>query len=291
MTYLVGEGISRSRACDLSGYSRSLLYYRHRKRSIPLDPSIESRISEIIKERPSYGTRRVTAMIRRSRLNVNRKRVRRHMRAMNLVMARKKVAREKAPRAVVVSTLNRTWETDFTKIYIPGEGWVYFTAYIDLCSRKVRGFLVSMMSRTEEMLLALDSALLTEFPDLVIPNLSIRSDDGSQLTSHRYEEYLRSLGIRHETIHPNTPEEDGHVESYFGHFKEDYIYTRDFSSYIEFESYIGWAVNDYNSVRPHSSLDYLTPEEFECRIMEDEMFRRKWIEKQMGRYEHVILLE
>ncbi len=44
--------------------------------------------------------------------------------------------------------------------------------------------------------------------------------------------------------------EDEHIESYFGRFKEDYIYTRDFVSYDEFAEYIYWAVNDYNTVRP-----------------------------------------
>ena len=67
MTSLVQYGFSRNRACELSGYSRSLLYYKQRKRSIPMDPFLESRINEIVSERPSYGTRRVTAMIRRVR--------------------------------------------------------------------------------------------------------------------------------------------------------------------------------------------------------------------------------
>ncbi len=51
-----------------------------------------------------------------------------------------------------------------------------------------------------------------------------------------------------------------------------------------------WAVNDYNSVRPHSSLDYMTPEEFESAIL-NEAFRKKWTEKEIGRYKHVELLE
>jgi transposase InsO family protein len=39
------------------------------------------------------------------------------------------------------------WETDITKIYIDHEGWIYFTAYVDLFSRKIKGYLVSRMSR------------------------------------------------------------------------------------------------------------------------------------------------
>ena len=105
------------------------------------------------------------------------------------------------------------------------------------------------------------------------------------------QKYLNSLGIYHETIHTHTPEEDGHIESYFGHFKEDYIYSGEFKSFDELSKYIDWAVPDYNSVRPHSSLNYMTPNEFESKIMEDEVFRKEWIEKQKRRNENAEFLE
>ncbi len=125
---------------------------------------------------------------------------------------------------------------------------------------------------------------------MVIRRISGSIRKGSQLTSEKFEKHLKSLGIAHETIHANPPEEDGHIESYFGRFKEDYIYTREFTKYYEFQKYIDWTVNDYNRVRPHSSLHYMTPEEFEISI-KDEDFRRKWIEEQTRRYEHVEFLE
>ena len=84
------------------------------------------------------------------------------------------------------------------------------------------------------MISALDSALFSVFPDLNISELRIRSDNGSQLSSKKYDDHLRTLGIDHGTIHPNTPEEDAHTESYFDHFKEDYIYSREFNSFDEF---------------------------------------------------------
>ena len=127
-------------------------------------------------------------------------------------------------------------------------------------------------------------------PDLNIRELTIRSDNGSQLTSRKYEDHLRTLGIDHGTIHSNTPEENAHIESYFGHFKEDYIYSMEFNSFDEFRDYMDMAVKDYNSVRPHSSLDYLTPDEFEERIAIDSS-KKKWLKKQLRRYENVLLLE
>ena len=144
-------------------------------------------------------------MIRRSGSRVGRNRIRRHMRHMNLVSTKKKVHRKHVPRTIVVARPNVMWETDFTKIYIEGEGWVYLTAYLDLCSMKIKGHLVSRMSRTAEMIEAADNAILGTFQDLNVKGLRIRSDNGSQLTSSRYEKHLRTFGIKHETIDAHTP--------------------------------------------------------------------------------------
>ena len=119
------------------------------------------------------------------------------------------------------------------------------------------------MSRTAEMIEAVDNALLGTFQDLNVNGLRIRSDNGSQLTSSRYEKHLRTLGIKHETIHVPTPVEDGHIESYFDRFKEDYIYIREFVRFDDFREYMEWAVSDFNTKRPHSSLNYMTPDESE----------------------------
>ena len=62
MTGLIANGLSRSRSSSLTGVSRSMIYYRHRERKPEYDADLERRISDIVTERPSYGTRRVTAM-------------------------------------------------------------------------------------------------------------------------------------------------------------------------------------------------------------------------------------
>ena len=51
-----------------------------------------------------------------------------------------------------------------------------------------------------------------------------------------------------------------------------------------------WAVSDYNTKRPHSSLNYMTPDEFESAILNND-FKKERIEKEIGRYKHVELLE
>ena len=65
----------------------------------------------------------------------------------------------------------------------------------------------------------------------------------------------------------------------------------EFNSFDEFRDYMDMAVKDYNSVRPHSSLNYLTPDEFEERIAIDSVFKKKWLDRQIGRYKNVLLLK
>ena len=77
MNDLVSSGIPKSRSAHLAGIARSMIYYKRKERKQQYDADLEKRISHIVEERPSYGTRRVTAMIRRSGFRVGRNRIRR----------------------------------------------------------------------------------------------------------------------------------------------------------------------------------------------------------------------
>ena len=106
MNELVDKGFTMRNSSRLSGYPRSLLYYRQKGRNVPLDKDLKLRIEGIIAQRPSYGTRRVTEMIRRFGLTVNRKKVRRHMKELNLLHSHKKRFMKSVPRTMVVSRPN-----------------------------------------------------------------------------------------------------------------------------------------------------------------------------------------
>ena len=66
MNDLVSKGFPRSRSAHLTGTARSMIHHQCRKREPQYDADLEIRISDIVTERPSYGTRRVTEMIRLS---------------------------------------------------------------------------------------------------------------------------------------------------------------------------------------------------------------------------------
>ena len=77
MNDLVSNGIPKSRSVHLAGIARSMIYYKRKERKQQYDADLEKRISHVVEERPSYGTRRMTAMIRRSGIRVGSNRIRR----------------------------------------------------------------------------------------------------------------------------------------------------------------------------------------------------------------------
>jgi transposase InsO family protein len=77
---------------------------------------------------------------------------------------------------------------------------------------------------------------------------------------------MRILGVRQEFIAVNTPEQNGHMESFHKTLKREYVWTRDFQSFQEAAEAIQEAYLDYNQHRIHSALGYQTPYEYLAKI-------------------------
>ncbi len=108
---------------------------------------------------------------------------------------------------------------------------------------------------------SITNAVATEKPDC--SRLRMRTDNGNQYTSHDFRKAVRAMDIgRHEFIWKNTPEQNGHVESFHKTLKKEYIWPREFANCHEAEQAIAEAFADYNNERIHSSIGYITPTEF-----------------------------
>lgn len=118
-----------------------------------------------------------------------------------------------------------------------------------------------MSAVKENAIISVENALVTH---KVIPEqLTMRADNGSQYTSNAFRKSMSVLGLKLEHIAVNTPEQNGHIESFHKTLKKEYIWTMDFQNYQEAEAAaIKGAFLDYNQYRIHSSLGYLTPYEF-----------------------------
>ena len=89
---------------------------------------------------------------------------------------------------------------------------------------------------------------------------------------------MKFLGIKSEYIQKHTPEDNGDIESFHNSLKTDYIWVNDIETFDDAKRLMEQAFIDYNAVRPHSSIDYLAPDEFERRWNEDESFRTEFMD-------------
>ena len=105
-----------------------------------------------------------------------------------------------------------------------------------------------------------------------LENLSrkrMRSDKGTQFICDTVENFLSTMNIPHERIHPATPKEDAHIESFNSILEREVIRRFEFESFEEAESTMDRFVDFYNNERLHSAIGYITPREMNKKCMEE----------------------
>ena len=187
---------------------------------------------------------------------------------LKLKAKRKKNPNKSKPRA---SRPNQFWGIDMTRVLIPAFGWVYLIIVLDWFSKKLIGYSISSRCRTQEWLDALNSACDSQFPQGIIykqKELFLVSDNGCQPTSKNFMQSCCNLGIKQIFASYNNPEGNADTERVMRTIKEDFVWTREFSSPTDFAKEFKLWVEDYNNDFPHSSLNYRTPSQFEKEYFE-----------------------
>ena len=158
------------------------------------------------------------------------------------------------------------WATDVT--YVPtDEGWLYLAAVIDLCSRRIVGWAMADHMRAELCLDALDMAVLHRRPDA---GLLHHSDRGVQYCCDAYRARLDALSFVASMSRTGDCYDNAAMESFWGTFKRELVYqqpggrfaTREQAKRVIFE----YVEVFYNRKRLHSSLGYVSPEQFEASL-------------------------
>ena len=153
------------------------------------------------------------------------------------------------------------WVADITYIWTT-EGWLYLSVIIDLFSRRVVGWSMAEHMRTELVLTALASALGQRQPAQT--GLLFHSGRGSQYASGDYQIALQQATIMGSMSRRGNYWDNAVVESFFGTLKTELIHPRIFSTLKVARTVIAeWIEVFYNRQRPHSTIVYLSPVQFE----------------------------
>jgi transposase InsO family protein len=253
-------------------------YYEWRKRPLSVHAQENERLAADIQQiysdnRCLYGSRRVTAALRQQGWRCNRKRVARLMRLQQLRGCERRkrhlvTTRSAADRPVAANLLqqdfrasapNQKWLADITSVPTQ-EGFLYLASLEDVFSRRIVGW--SMAEHMETALVedALGMAL-TNRPRITA--LVHHSDRGSQYTSLAYSARLQQQRITPSMSATGNCYDNAMKESFFATLKSECIIqpfaTRAQARTAIFEYIEGF----YNRQRLHSSLGYLSPDEFE----------------------------
>ena len=258
----------------ISGIPLSEYYYVPRSRNVTrLDPEIREMIKSIASERPTYGYRRVWAVLRNQGISVNSKTVESVLRENNLSLpyARHR-GRTKTRNLFRPTGHDQLWETDIT--YMPtAQCLTYLMAIKDCFTKEWQGYNFSRSCLSSDAIRAVEDAVLRAFDGEVPDGLVLRVDNGPQYISQQFRSAMNLLGIHIEYIQKHTPEDNGNIESFHASLKTDYVWPCEFSDYREASSAIDLAFNDYNEKRSHSSIDYLPPELSRRKFLKDQSFR------------------
>ena len=150
-----------------------------------------------------------------------------------------------------------------TYVHCGMDGWCYCFNVIDVFTREWISYIFDTAATAHT---AVQSVLKAVSSVKDISYLRLRTDNGTQYSSREFRKSMQTLGIRHEFIWRNTPEQNGHVESFHGTLKREYVWPHEFARFQDAEVVLAKAFVDYNKDRIHSALGYLTPNEFVLKL-------------------------
>jgi putative transposase len=251
-------GVSERRACRVAGQARST------QRHVP-DLSVEerrlvARIIELAREYGRYGYRRITALLRREGWRVNHKKVERIWRQEGLKVPKKQpkrgrlwlhdgpCIRQRAERR------NHVWSYDFVFDRTHDGRPLRMLTVVDEFTRECLAIDVARRLDSEDVLDRLETLFVMRgTPDF------IRSDNGAEFTAHAVQDWLGRVGVDTLYIEPGSPWENGHVESFNGKLRDELLDGEIFYTLYEAKVLIERWRQEYNTIRPHSSLSYRPP--------------------------------
>jgi putative transposase len=263
--------------CRVLGVSRSGFHAWERRPPsdrVLADVWLVERIREIHREsRETYGARRVHRALRRRGVRVGRKRVERLMRLASisgLVPKRYRrttipvpgvrVADDLVDRNFVAAAPNQLWCADI-KYVRTWQGWLYLGAVMDLYSRRIVGWSMRPDLEAELVVDALEMAIARRQPK---PGLVHHSDQGSQYVSLRFGERCREIGIHRSMGSKGDCFDNAVAESFFATLEKDLLRRRSFATRQEARTAVfDYIEAFYNPVRLHSTLDYMSPVDYE----------------------------
>jgi putative transposase len=249
---------SERRACGLLAMAVSSYRYQTRRTDEPL----RTRLVELAREKPRFGYRRLQVLLGRSGEHVNHKRVHRVYREAGLMIRRKKrkhCVRAGTPLRARTSA-NQEWALDFVHDAVESGRTIRVLSVVDAYTRECLALEVDTSFASRRVTRVLEAIVA----ERGAPQ-TIRCDNGPELTSRHFLAWCVERQIELVHIQPGKPTQNAYIESFHGRLREECLNLSWFQNLFDARRKIAAWRQEYNEARPHSSLGYLTPNEYAAR--------------------------
>jgi putative transposase len=249
---------SERRVCGLMGMAVSSYRYQTTR----CDEELRTRLVELAREKPRFGYRRLQVLLFRAGEAVNHKRVHRVYREAGLSLRRKN--RKHCVRVgqplVVRTAVNQEWALDFVHDAVECGRAIRVLSVVDAYTRECLALEVDTSFASRRVTRVLEAIMVERGQ----PG-SIRCDNGPEFTSRHFLAWGMEQKIEVVHIQPGKPTQNARVESFHGRLREECLNVSWFQNLFDAKRKIAAWRTEYNEERPHSSLGYLTPNEYAAR--------------------------
>ncbi len=256
--------LSITRQASLLNISRGTVYYLPLPVS-PADLTLMRRLDELHLEHPFMGARMLRDQLARQGIHAGRRHIRTLMLRMGIeALAPQPGTSKAAPghkiypyllRQLPITRANQVWALDTT--YIPmAKGFVYLTAVVDVASRRVLAHKVAITLEACHAVEVIEQA----FARYGIPEI-VNTDQGSQFTAEAFTSVVLARGCELSMDGRGAWRDNVFVERLWRSVKYERVYLKAYDSVsaarLDIADYMEW----YNTHRPHSKIERLTPQE------------------------------
>jgi putative transposase len=262
VAYVCQRGRSVRRACALLSVSRSTLGYQ--SKIAVKDAPVLKAMHELAAQYPRYGYRRIQVFLEREGHIMSADRAHRIWRHAGLQVPKKRPRRRVAhgrPRPLPASGANQVWAYDFVFDACANGQQLKCLTVIDEFTRECLAIDVAGSIRSNRVI-----EVLSKLVSVHGAPKYLRSDNGSEFVSRSVLRWLNQSKISTACIDPGKPWQNGSNESFNGKFRDECLSMQWFKNRIDAKILIEEFRRQFNEVRPHSSLEQLTPAQFKKTI-------------------------
>jgi putative transposase len=261
VTWAINEkGYSQRRACRLVGLQPKTYRYASTR---PDDGPLRVRLKELASQRRRFGYRRLGLLLARQGIRINRKKLYRLYKEERLTVrkrgGRKRALGTRAPISIPQDQ-NLRWSLDFVMDTLVSGRRFRVLTLVDDFTRECLTLVADTSLTSLRVLRELDRVIeIRGCPRMIV------SDNGTEFTSNAMLAWQEENEIEWHYIAPGKPMQNGFVESFNGRLRDECLNEHLFGNLNEARQLIEeWRI-DYNTNRPHTSLNGLTPIEFATR--------------------------